>query len=67
MTLVLPDSAKADAYSTALFVMGFDRARDYATEHALPVVLVRQDKSVLILNSKAFSFELRNDNYLIID
>lgn len=66
VTLVLPDSAQADAYSTALFVMGFDRARAYALEHALPVILVKDDKGVLVLNSKDFSFELRNDDYLMM-
>ncbi|NLY35637.1 MAG: FAD:protein FMN transferase [Tissierellia bacterium] len=67
VTLVLADSARADAYSTALFVMGFDKAKDYATQHALPVVLVREDRAVLVLNAKDFKFELRNDNYHLIE
>lgn len=67
VTLVLPNSAKADAYSTALFVMGFDEARVYAQQEGLPVVLVNKDREVLVINDSEFEFELRNEDYRLVD
>lgn len=67
VTVILPNSAKADAYSTALFVMGFEGARAYALDKNIPVVLVNKDKEVLVLNKEDFDFELRNDDYRLVD
>lgn len=45
-TVVMPESAKADAYSTALFVMGYDKAKAYCEQNGIQAVLVRSDHTV---------------------
>lgn len=67
VTLVMPDSAQADAYSTALFVMGYSRAKEYALKHNLPVILVRADKSVTLIHGENFTLELRNEAYRLLE
>lgn len=46
VTVVMPESAKADAYSTALFVMGYDAAKEYCEQNGIQAVLVRNDHTV---------------------
>ncbi|NLY72117.1 MAG: FAD:protein FMN transferase [Tissierellia bacterium] len=67
VSVILPNSARADAYSTALFVMGFEEARTYALDNGVPVVLVNRDGEVLVLNDNDFEFELRNEDYRLVD
>lgn len=45
VTLVDGDSCRADALSTAMFVMGFDRAVAFAEEQGLSYFLIKQDGS----------------------
>ncbi|HZK10001.1 MAG TPA: FAD:protein FMN transferase [Clostridia bacterium] len=66
VSLVLEDSARADAYSTALFVMGFDKAKEYAHLHSLPVILVRKDGAICLLNAEKFTFVLLKEEYFLL-
>ena len=49
VTVVTPDGTWADALSTALFVMGSERALDYAASHEdVDAVLITRDDRVLV-------------------
>ena len=49
VTVVTPDGARADALSTALFVLGAEKALDYAAAHEdVDLVLITKDDWVLV-------------------
>ena len=49
VTVVTPDGARADALSTALFVLGADRALAYAAAHEdVDLVLITKDDRVIV-------------------
>ena len=49
VTVVTPDGARADALSTALFVLGAEKALDYAAAHEdVDLVLITRDDRVLV-------------------
>ena len=49
VTVVTPDGARADALSTALFVLGAEKALDYAAAHEdVDLVLITKDDRVLV-------------------
>lgn len=63
VTVICSDGLKADAYSTALFVMGRDKAIDfYKNTSDFEMILVYEDGSVEISEGIASEFQL-NDSY----
>lgn len=47
VTVICADAARADAYSTALFVMGMDKAKDFLRKHTdIGAVIISDDKTV---------------------
>lgn len=63
VTVVSQDSTSADAYSTALFVMGFDAAQKFCEENAIDAVFVRDDHSVYVTEGLKDKFTLQNMEY----
>ena len=58
VTVVSEDGARADALSTALFVMGLDGAEKYYREHGgFEVVLVTDGGEVYVTDGLKDSFE----------
>ncbi|MGN1472585.1 MAG: FAD:protein FMN transferase [Eubacteriales bacterium] len=57
------DGALCDAVSTALFVMGFDRAASFAEAHAedFSVLLIRENGEIYLSKSLKESFVFEND------
>ncbi len=55
VTVISENSALADALSTALFVMGMERAIDFAAENSIAVVLV--DENMQYYNSPGIELE----------
>ncbi len=47
VTVVDADSAKADALTTALFVMGLERGLEYCTAHEIKAVFITDDRQVI--------------------
>lgn len=64
VTVVTDDGAKADALSTALFVMGKDGALDfYAAQGDFEMVLITTDDTVIVTPGIAASFAETSDDY----
>ncbi len=64
VTVVTADGARADALSTALFVLGADRALDYAAAHDdVDLVLITKDRRVIVTAGLAGGFEENSDGY----
>ena len=64
VTVVTADGARADALSTALFVMGPERALDYAAAHEdVDAVLITKDGRVLVTAGIKDSFTEADEGY----
>ena len=64
VTVVTEDGARADAFSTALFVLGKDRALEYYTsQEELELVLITKDNEVIITPGLAEAFSERGEGY----
>lgn len=64
VTVVTADGARADALSTALFVLGADKALDYAAAHDdVDLVLITKDGRVIVTAGLAGSFTENSDEY----
>ena len=47
-TVIMEDGMRSDAYSTAVFVMGADRARDFWIENSFGLVIITDDNRMII-------------------
>lgn len=63
VTVVSPDSTMADAYTTALFVMGFDKAWEFCQQHDVQAVFVLDDQTVRVTDGLKDSFSLTSSEY----
>ncbi|MDO4286935.1 MAG: FAD:protein FMN transferase [Eubacteriales bacterium] len=63
VTVVSQDSASADAYSTALFVMGYDAARSFCQENRIEAVFICDDHTVHVTDGLKDSFTLESTEY----
>jgi thiamine biosynthesis lipoprotein len=63
VTVVTPDSTLADGYTTALFVMGHDKAIAFCEENNIEAVLVRNDHTVFVTDGIKDRFDLTNTEY----
>lgn len=62
VTIVTENSAMADAYSTALFIMGYDKAMEfYKAQGGFEAVFVTKDKKVKVTNGLKSAFTFRGD------
>ncbi len=64
-----PNGTAADALSTALFVMGSEKALDFHQSHAIPheAILVTTDNEIILTDGLLGNgqFELTNENYTL--
>lgn len=63
VTIVSDDSTKADAFTTALFVMGYDKAQTFCEENDIEAVFVCCDKTVHVTDGLKDCFTLINSEY----
>lgn len=63
VTVVSACSTEADAYTTALFVMGYDRARAFCEEHDIEAIFVRNDQTVYVTDGLRDKFSLTSSEY----
>ncbi len=63
VTVVSEDSTMADAYATALFVMGFDSAWEFCEENDVQAVFILDDHTVRVTGGLADSFTLTSAEY----
>ena len=64
VTVISDSGVKSDSLSTALFVMGLDKATDYRRQHRdFELVILTSDKKALITPALAQSFQLKNEQY----
>lgn len=63
VTVVSPDSTSADAYTTALFVMGLEDAMEYCEQNRIEAVFVCKDHTVHVTDGLKSSFELQSTEY----
>lgn len=63
VTVVSPDSTSDDAYTTALFVMGFDKAWEFCQENNIQAVFIRNDHTVHVTEGLQDSFSLTSSEY----
>ena len=64
VTVVTADGARADALSTALFVLGSQGALDYAAGHGdVELVLITRDRRVIVTAGLAAGFDENSEDY----
>ena len=63
VTVVSADSTSADAYTTALFVMGLDRAMEYCETHDIEAIFVCGDHTVYVTDGLKDSFSMSGTEY----
>ena len=64
VTVVTPDGARADALSTALFVLGAEKALDYAAAHEdMDLVLITKDGRVIVTSGLKDGFTEAGGDY----
>lgn len=63
VTVVSADSTSADAYTTALFVMGLDRAMEYCEVHDIEAIFVCGDHTVYVTDGLKDSFSMSGTEY----
>lgn len=63
VTVVSADSTSADAYTTALFVMGLDRAMEYCEVHDIEAIFVCSDQTVYVTDGLKDSFSMSGTEY----
>lgn len=67
VTVVSTDSTSADAYTTALFVMGLQNAMAFCKQHGIEAVFVCNDHTVYVTDGLKSSFELQNTEYTYVE
>ena len=66
VTVISEDGIRADALSTALYVMGADKAVEYAkSQKGFDVIILTDDNKLYISSKIADSFNLKNDYKVI--
>ncbi len=63
VTIVDKNSTKADAFTTALFVMGYEKAEKFCEENDIEAVFVCSDKTVHVTDGLKDCFTLLNTEY----
>ncbi len=63
VTIVSDSSTQADAFTTALFVMGYDKAQKFCEENDIQAVFVCRDKTVHVTDGLKDCFTLINSEY----
>lgn len=63
VTVVSAESTSADAYTTALFVMGLDRAMEYCETHDIEAIFVCGDHTVYVTDGLKDSFSMSGTEY----
>lgn len=63
VTVVSADSTSSDAYTTALFVMGLDRATAYCEAHDIEAIFVCSDHTVHVTDGLKDSFSMEDTAY----
>lgn len=63
VTVVSENSTRADAYTTALFVMGLDNAMQYCSAHDIEAVFVCRDHTVYVTDGLKDSFAMDSTEY----
>lgn len=61
VTVVTPESTKADGYTTALFVMGYDKAVEFCEQHEIEAIFVCSDHTVHVTDGLKDAFTLLNE------
>ena len=64
VTVVSQNSTLADAYSTALYVMGFEQAQKFCEEQDIQAIFVRRDNHVFVTDGLKDAFSLVNTEYI---
>ena len=64
VTVVSENSTQADAYSTALFVMGLEDAQEFCKQNNIQAVFVCKDKHVYVTDGLKDCFTLINTEYI---
>jgi thiamine biosynthesis lipoprotein len=65
-TIICPSGTMADSLSTAMFVLGADKALDYwRTYGGFEMILITDDPRIICTEGLADSFTLSNDNYAL--
>ena len=66
VTVISDDGTKNDALSTALFVMGVDKAKEYIkTDGSFDCIILTKDNKAYITEGLRDSFSLKNSDYEI--
>lgn len=66
VTVISDDGTKNDALSTALFVMGVDKAKEYIkTDGSFDCIILTEDNKAYITEGLRDSFSLKNSDYEI--
>ncbi len=65
VTVIGANGVESDAMSTALFVMGKDKALEFCDANNLDAIIVTSDKTVTITNGLNKKFELTSDDYTL--
>lgn len=63
VTIVDDNSTRADAFTTALFVMGYDKAVEFCAEHDIEAVFVLSDHTVHVTDGLKDCFTLDSADY----
>lgn len=63
VTVVSQKSVEADAYTTALFVMGFEKAKAFCQTHHIDAVFMRKDHTVYVTDGLKDKFSLESTEY----
>ncbi len=63
VTIVSESSTQADAFATALFVMGSKKAQEFCAQNAVEAVFVLDDHTVIVTDGLADCFVLTNSEY----
>lgn len=64
VTVISDDGTKNDALSTALFVMGVDKAKEYIkTDGSFDCIILTEDNKAFITEGLKDSFSLKNSDY----
>ena len=63
VTVVSPNSTEADGYTTALFVMGHDKAVEFCEKNGIQAVLVCDDHTIYVTDDLKDAFHLESTEY----
>lgn len=65
-TIMCSSSTMADAYSTAVFVMGREKGADFCKKQGIDYILITKEKEILVSDNikKSFTFEGKEKGYV---